>query len=360
VKQKEPGDKPIFGLLSGRELFYFLFSIGAISILVFCAWVIWVDSRINTPVPNGRPTAQVLESGVAVAISETRILYYDHYNNPTNPWRIYDSMSGEVTDGSNAVRALDQAGPFLDALTNGFELLGWNGNIVLKAHSTNFGALIFQWKTNNNELHIFKWADFSGGRKTRSAENVIAADNGWISSPYFVGGKSNLFEVTGNRIGPLTFTNPVPTNLSTVACCPFQGGLFLAASDEHTHSTEIFVLSFTNQAIISSNLSVNIPVPFDYMGAQPDPSGKRVVWVFEGEGRFSRWLREKDWVPSFLSRALDHSPDVYYYSSDLRGTKFHLIMAVEHADTEGFAWGMNGDSIWLPDPEKGIKQYQLK
>jgi hypothetical protein len=363
VKQKDSGNKPIFGMLSVHELFYFLFSIGVIITLIFYGWGFLGDWLTNSQQSKSSKSINGKEAAdsSAVAISKSQLLYYKiSYPNKFS-WWIYDSKTDKITDGSYAARALNKAGPFLDTLTNGCDLSGWKGNIVMTARSTNFGFLIFQWKADDNQVQVFKWAGFSPGGKGRSPQNVIAVDNGWLSSPYFAGNKSGVLDITGNQVGSVNFTNPVPKMLQPAPCWPFQGGLFITALDRNTHLSEIYVLSLTNQSLIFSNVSVKMPVAFDdLLFAQPDPSGRRVVWVFVSDAKFSRWASEKSYIPSTLSSALNHKPALYYYSSDLHATHFSLISFVRHADSVGLIWGLNGDSVWLPDTEKGIKQYQLK
>src|SRR5271169_6512497 len=121
----------MFGLLSSRELFYSLFSIIVIAALVLYVWLTFGDRLANSRESevqkqlNGAAAGDAVWERGAVAISETKVLYWDNSSPSNSPWRIYDSKSDEVSDGNYLARALDQAGPYRDALTNGGRLSGW-------------------------------------------------------------------------------------------------------------------------------------------------------------------------------------------------------------------------------------------
>jgi hypothetical protein len=362
VKQKDSGDKPIFGMLSGRELFYLLFSIGVILVLSYC-WA-FNPPREEPPTENpkfknGREAGRVIKSSGGYPISETKILYYD--KDETNPWRIYDALDDEVTDGSYLARPFENSRTNKETLANDVWLSGWKGNLVLVTErGTNHEQLFCQWTTNDEKLQVLKPADFSGGHRFLSyldPSRLSAVENGWLYSFWFFNWKGPIL-ATGNQIGPKTLANPVPTNRVLGSCWPFLGGLYVTATDTKKSSMEVFVLSLTNQALVFSNTSVKTPLPFDYFLALPDPSGNRVIWVFALAPKIALKLRAM--LPAFLRRGREPDATLYYYSSDMHATKFHFVYSVKNADSYRFLWGANGDSIWLPDPEKGIKQYQLK
>jgi len=95
-------------MLSGRELFYFLFALFVIIALVFYGWAFnlfgGASSNDNPKFVNGRlaATAMAFDEGTVggYAISKSKVLYCDAYHYPNAPWRIYDSERDEITDGS--------------------------------------------------------------------------------------------------------------------------------------------------------------------------------------------------------------------------------------------------------------------
>jgi hypothetical protein len=365
VNQKEPGDKPIFGLLSGRELFYFLFFIFVIATLVIYAWVLLPYQPSKPPAPEDPKVVQrreiinSVESSGGFFISETKVLLYDVYASPTNrPWSIYDTKSEQLSDGSYLTRKLEQAGPYRDAVTNPGWLSGWKGNCAFLTRSTNCESLIFRWSINDQRLQVFKWTNFSGGWKNLYPFNAIPVEDGWLSSPQFPDNKQMNFLATGSRIGPMSLGNPFKAILALASSWPYQDGLYVAGRNTNNNLAEVFVLGFANRALMFSNLSVKTPLaPVNFL-AEPDPSGKRVIWIFERESSMGGKIHNL--LPSFLASGFNPGPALSFYSSDLHATQFHFVCSVKGPLSYDFLWGFNGDSIWLPDPEKGIKQYQLK
>jgi hypothetical protein len=365
VKQKDSGEKPIFGMLSGRELFYSLLSIAVIFALGLYLWTFETSGESqpteNPKFKNGREAAKCIHGRNGVPISDTKILYYDDRYQSNNAWRIYDAKSDEITDGSYLASALDSAGPYREEFSKKGWLTGWKGTLVLVTEKgTNHEQFICQWSTNDDKLQIFKPADFSGGQRFLSnlyPSRLSAVGNGWLYSFGFFNWKGPIL-VTGNQFGPMAFANPFPTNQVLGSSWPFQGGLYVTATDTNKSSMEVFVLSLTNQALVYSNTSVETPLPFDEFLAQPDPAGTHVIWVFAREPKIALKLRAL--VPASLRHGGDPGPTIYYYSSDIHATKFHFIYSIKNPDSYHFLWGVNGDSIWLPDTEKGIKKYPLK
>jgi hypothetical protein len=368
VKQKDSGDKSIFGMLSGRELFYFLFSIGALAIGIFIASVYWSDrqdakkEKENVKDLNSRRVAQAVGISGGYAISETQLLFCEFRTinpKPMEQWLVYDAKSDEISDGSYLARPLKNPGRYRDALTNWGQMSGWKGNIVLTVvgPSTKMTPLTFQWKTNEDKLAVFNWADFPTDGKHPFEGAATACEHGWLFSDNLNSGVG----IIGDPVGEIVFTNFLPTNFNIFTSSPFGGGEYVTAAIPGRRSVGIFVFSLTNRALVFSNLSIKMPISFDELySAEPDPSGKRVIWTFVREPKLAQKLH--DLTPSFLRSAHDPAATVRFYSSDLHATQFDLIFdaKIDSYSRYSFVWGVNGDSIWLPDAEKGIKQYQLK
>lgn len=363
MKRKDFRGDPLFGALSGRDVFYFLFAIVIVVTLIFYGWVFnWVgggeDPHENPKFANGREAARHIHSAGGVPISDTKVLYVDDRYAGTNAWRIYDTSSDTNTGGSFLAGPLNK-GKIWNKVTNGGWLAGWKGNFVFVDNALS-GQLIYQWKTNDDKLEIFKTVDYCGGQKYLSYISYFrlsALENGWLYSFGFFNWKGPIL-ATGSRIGPMTFARPFPTNEVLGSCWPFQGGLYVTSVDTNENSMELFVLSLRNQAPIFSNASVKFPQNFDEFIAQPDPAGKRVVWLFGREPKIAIKLRAI--LPSFIRPRANPAPTCYYYWSDLHATGFHFICTLKDPTVYPFLWGVNGDSIWLPDAERGIKRYELK
>jgi hypothetical protein len=368
VKQKESGDKPIFGMLSGRELFYFLFGISALAIGLFIASIYWSDRQDAKKEKeailslNSRTVAQAVEISGGYPLSASQILFYEYRTinpKPMEQWRIYDLKSDEISDGSYLAKPLKNAGKYRDALTNWIRVSGWKGNIVLTVFrpSTNSGPLTFQWKTNENKFSAFQWADFQMDLKHPFEGSATACEHGWLYSDE----QNSGVRIIGDPVGEMAFTNFLPTNFNHFTSSPFEGGEYVAATSPGKQSVGIFVLSLTNRSLVFSNLSVKVPVAFDELySAEPDPSGKHVIWAFVREPKLAQKLH--DLMPSFVRSGRDPEATVYLYSSDLRATSFDLIFStkIDYYSRYSFVWGVNGNSIWLADTDRGIKQYPLK
>jgi hypothetical protein len=368
VKQKDSEDKPIFGMLSGRELFYFLFSIGALAIGLFIASIYWSDHQDAKNEKeaalslNSRRVAAAMNGTGGYVFAETKMLFYDVWGNDPDPkyqWQIYDAKNDEITDGSYLAKPFKNAGKYGNALTNWFHLSGWKGNIVLTVSRPppNLGPLSFQWRTNENKFSAFQWADFPTDLKHPFEGFATACEHGWLYSDV----KDLGVRVIGDPVGEIVFTNFLPTNFNRFTSSPFEGGDYVTAASTGKQSVGIFVLSLTNRSLVFSNISVKMPVSFDELfSAEPDPSGKHVFWTFVCEPKLAQKLH--DVTPPFLRSGRDPEPTVYFYSSDLHATKFDLIFSakIDGYSRSLFMWGVNGDSIWLADADKGIKQYPLK
>jgi hypothetical protein len=364
VKQKDSGDKLIFGIFSGREVFYLLLALFVIIVLLLYGWEFNGTGRETSPANSknkiGRETARHIHERGGVPLSETQILYYDDGFRGREAWRIYDTSTGSNTDGSFFARALYQTGKFQVNPATGGWLSGWRGSIIFSTFDTNANQLIFQWKTNEDKLQTFNTADFTGGQKILShllPGLLVPVENGWLYS--FAPNKwQGPLQVTGNQFGPMILANPFPTNEEFGSSWPFQGRLYVTAIDTNKNTMSVFVLSLTNRAVLYSNLSVKIPVSFDEFIAQPDPSGGRVIWLFYREPKIVPKLLSV--LPRGLRDRFTPGPTFYYYSSDLHTTSFRFVCSLKMAGAYPFLWGVNGDSIWLPDPERGIKRYDLK
>jgi hypothetical protein len=367
VKQKDSGDKLIFGIFSGREVFYLLFGIFVIIVLVFYGWASGSDGDRppdrDPQFANGRDAASMITVTGGIPISETELLYYNDRLPPTNAWTIYNASNDKITDGGRLAQplfhVLDDYRDLWKSIRFGY-LAGWNGNVVFAVYPTNTGSIIFEWKTNEQGIQVFKPADYSGGQRFLSSlapGRIIPLDEGWLYSWGFYSWKRPIL-VTGGRFGPTAFAHPYPTNCILNSCFPFEGRIYVTGVDTNTSLISITIVSLTNQLTVFSNPAVKMPVGFDVCLAQPDPSGRRVVWTFEHDPKIAAKIYAA--LPRFLRPRSPPGPTVYYFVSDLRATKFHFICSFHNPSDYQFLWGVNGNSIWLPDRERGIKRYDLK
>ena len=259
--------------------------------LCFYSWAFdWIGREKPPDKPEFENSLEAAESvrhgGGGYFISETQLLYRDVYSDGSHQWKIYNTKSDEVTDGSYLVGALDQAGPYRKALTNFGDnwFSGWlQGNPRIGGGLSEFRGIDFPVESRGDEkLHVYKWADFSGGVMGMNGFYLVPDENGWLYSFCRYGSKGPIM-AAGSRFGLMPFPNLLPTNQVLASSWAFQGGLYVTATDTNTRSTGIYVLSLTNRSLIFSNLSVKIPIAFDWMAARPDPSGTHVLWLFERE-----------------------------------------------------------------------------
>jgi hypothetical protein len=297
-------------------------------------------------------------------VSDTKLLFYDSHAKTSNRWRVYNTITGEITNDAGYAHAYGATGPFpADASLLAGWLTGWKGNLVLttiKFTGTNRGDFFFEWKTNSDRLATFNAADFFGGDSGLtnlyfSGDRVVATTDGWLLSPdpRISGGR---IIATGSKIGPTAFTNAYPSNMVALAAWPFEGGEYVVATNTNKSSTAIFVWSWTNHTLITSNLSVKVPHWADFVWAQPDPPGERVLWTFV---RFPRVpVKLLSLLPASLADKLVPNSTQYFYTSDLRATRFHYVCSTDFYTP--FIWGYDGESIWLPDSKNGLTRHDLK
>jgi hypothetical protein len=366
------------GVFSGREIFYFFFAL-----LVFGAAMLafslqssgWRGKRAqeraakrDTKLARAREVMRAIYGSGGYVFSDSEVFYHDNFGGRSNRWLIYDLKKDEIRDGHELVRPLDKAGVNGDALTNSGWLSGWNGNLVYTAEDArNREFLIFQWRTNSDEPRVVKWKDIKGRNPGTSAPHMLAVENGWLDAVAYNQSPNGIVHAAwaGNLDGLMPLTDLVLTNLNKtnlVASNPFRRDLYITVATADNLHADIYILSLTNRSLIFSNDAVRMPRAFDHVDAEPDPSGRRVLWRFVVESKINAKLR------SFLPDAVapKEAPTRWYlYSSDLHAAEFHYICLVQEGKNSswrspGFLWGPNGGSIWLLDWNEGIRRFELK